>query len=416
MNRPRGAPVAVLVALATLGAAPFLARPARAHVKSISYSSWRLDPRGARVEARMSALDASAIVEGAPDTASSDRIGAYLARRLQLYSGGASCTVVGSPARAPAAEGWIARSWRVDCPATGAREIRESILLPENPAHLHFARATLGGGDALERVLGESDPSWALEEGTGTAPGRTDADGRAGAGFARWIPIGADHLLTGQDHLAFLAALLLLARSMGEVATTLAAFALATSMGLAAGGLGVLAPSSAAVGALVGFSVALAAAEDSWLLGGKRPAVAIGAATLVAAIAVASSRRHGALGPLALSGLGLFSLCRFGLLREAVAPAGLRAGLAFAFGLVHGLGFAPAVAGLDLPPGRLVPVLLGFNLGIAAALFAAAAIAWPLFRLAGRLAGESTEPVLEAAAAGGLAGLGTFWFVARTLG
>ncbi len=409
MSAPRTTGALAFAAVAVV----LLEGPARAHVKSISYSSWRMDPRGAQVEARMSALDASAIAEGAPDTASSDRIGAYLARRLQLYSGGASCTVVGAPGRTPTADGWVARSWRIDCPEPGPREIRASVLRPENPAHLHFARATLADGRVEERILGENDSSWLLDPQAGEAK---SAGAAIGTSFASWVSIGADHLVTGLDHLAFLAALLLLARSMAEVATTLAAYALATSIGLAVAGLGLLAPAGTAVGALIGFSVALAAAEDSFVLAGGRSSIAHAAALFVVALAFAADRRPGTLAPLALGGLALFTLCRFGLLRASESPARLRALLAFAAGLVHGLGFASAVAGLVLPRERLVPALLGFNLGIEAALFAAAAIAWPLFRLVGRLLGEPTERTLEATLAGALAGLGTFWFVTRALG
>jgi hypothetical protein len=407
-------PWSTIAAVAAMAVASAYARPTsvQAHVKSLSYSSWKLDGRGARVEARMSALDATAIAEGAPDTASADRLGAYLARRLQLYSGGASCTVAGAPEQTAAAEGWVARAWRVDCPRPGEREIRESVLLPENPAHLHFARATLPDGRVVERILGEADRAWPLD-GEGAGRRSTGGRGATTASFARWISIGADHLLTGWDHLAFLAGLLLLAHSTREVATTLAAYALSTSIALAAAGLGLVAPVSPAVGALVGFSVALAAAENSWLLSGRRSAIALGATLLVGALATLAAWRPGALGPLALGGLALLVPCRLGLLRAPGGAPRLRALLAFAFGIVHGLGFAPALADLDLPSDRLVPALLGFNLGIEAALVAAAAIAWPLFRLGGRLAGAPAERTIEGVLAGALAGLGTFWFVSR---
>ncbi|MFM7144040.1 MAG: HupE/UreJ family protein [Alphaproteobacteria bacterium] len=291
------------------------------------------------------------------------------------------------------------------------------MLLPENPSHLHFARATLPDGRVVERILGETDPRWALDPGDGSGAGPRTASSRIeGARFTLWISIGADHLLTGTDHLAFLAALLLLANTMAEVAAALAAYAIATSLGLAAAGLGLLAPPPAAVGALVGFSVAIAATEDSWQLSGKRLPVAVAATLLVACLGAVALRRSSALGPLALGGLALFTACRFGLLRESPAPSRLRSLLAFAFGLVHGLGFAPAVAGLELPPERLVPALLGFTLGIVAALLAAAAIAWPLFRLGTRLAGEAAERATQGVLAGALAGLGLFWLVTRGLG
>ncbi len=41
-----------------------------------------------------------------------------------------------------------------------------------------------------------------------------------------------------------------------------------------------------------------------------------------------------------------------------------RPAVAFAFGLIHGCGFAAVLADLGLPPGALAASLLGFNLGV----------------------------------------------------
>ena len=41
-----------------------------------------------------------------------------------------------------------------------------------------------------------------------------------------------------------------------------------------------------------------------------------------------------------------------------------RIALVFAFGLLHGLGFASVLSELDLPPARLVVGLIGFNIGV----------------------------------------------------
>ncbi len=52
--------------------------------------------------------------------------------------------------------------------------------------------------------------------------------------------------------------------------------------------------------------------------------------------------------------------------------------VAFAFGLVHGLGFASVLADLGLPRGSLLPALLGFNLGVEAGQLAIVAAFLPL--------------------------------------
>ena len=52
--------------------------------------------------------------------------------------------------------------------------------------------------------------------------------------------------------------------------------------------------------------------------------------------------------------------------------------VAFIFGLVHGFGFANALADLGLSVDRFVPALLGFNLGVEAGQLAIVAIFIPL--------------------------------------
>jgi len=57
---------------------------------------------------------------------------------------------------------------------------------------------------------------------------------------------------------------------------------------------------------------------------------------------------------------------------------GRRWPLAFAFGLVHGLGFATALGPLSLPPVALGIALISFNLGLEAAQVSIAAVVLPI--------------------------------------
>ena len=60
-----------------------------------------------------------------------------------------------------------------------------------------------------------------------------------------------------------------------------------------------------------------------------------------------------------------------------LALAGLW-GLAFGFGLIHGLGFAGALGELGLPAGALVVPLLAFNLGVEVGQLAIVALFLPI--------------------------------------
>jgi len=120
--------------------------------------------------------------------------------------------------------------------------------------------------------------------------------------------------------------------------------------------------------------------------------------------------------PAALLGLALFSGCHFGLLRRAQSPSRLRAAVAFAFGLVHGFGFAGILAEMTLPTERLVPALFGFNVGVELGQLGVVALAWPaLWWLARASAGSAYRSVAELASAA-ICGLGLYWFLLRALG
>jgi hypothetical protein len=246
------------------------------------------------------------------------------------------------------------------------------VLLDLAPSHLHFARIAGDGAAVRERVLTEAEPVWALESARGAS-----ASASAGTTLFGYIALGILHITTGWDHLAFLLALLLLARRLREVAVLVTSFTAAHSVTLALAVLGLVRPNGAAIESLIGYSIALVAAENAWLLAGHGiavpAAVALGT-TLFAAVAASGT---GAVGPLVLAGLAVFAACHFALLARVAHPARLRAAVAFVFGLVHGFGFAGVLAEMDLPTARLAPALFGFNVGVELGQLGAVALVWP---------------------------------------
>jgi hypothetical protein len=217
--------------------------------------------------------------------------------------------------------------------------------------------------------------------------------------------------------MAFVLALVLLAASLREVAALVTGFTIAHSATLALAVLGVVHPNASAVDALIGFSIALVAAENSWLLGGRPRAVPIAIVAALVALAAAAVTGHGAVAAPALLGLALFSGCHFGLLERADRPGRMRAAVAFAFGLVHGFGFAGILADLELPRNRLVAALFGFNAGVELGQLGVVALIWPLLGVLRRTDSEGrwywrTAEIGSAA----ICGLGVFWFVTRLFG
>ena len=105
------------------------------------------------------------------------------------------------------------------------------------------------------------------------------------------------------------------------------------------------------------------------------------------------------------------SLIVAGALNLAPRFGRLRLPLAFAFGLVHGFGFANALAGLDAGNGAVLPVLAGFNIGVELANLSVIAAALPLLLWTGRYAWYAPRamPALSLASAA----LGAMWMIQR---
>src|SRR5262249_28050291 len=155
--------------------------------------------------------------------------------------------------------------------------------------------------------------------------------------------------LGGADHLAFLLALLLLGGSLGQLARVVTGFTLAHSLTLALAVLGVVRPERAPIEALIGLSITLVAVENGWWTGGRGRLLPSAVAAVLGLLAVAALAGHGRVPALTLAGLGLFSVCYFGLLERAEDARSLRFAVAFLFGLVHGFGFAAVLTEASLP-------------------------------------------------------------------
>jgi HupE / UreJ protein len=211
---------------------------------------------------------------------------------------------------------------------------------------------------ALQSMVGRPSSSTA-----GDRPDATPAEASGPTGF---FLLGIEHLVTGYDHLAFLALLLLgTASARGsrwDAARVVTAFTLA-------------------------HSITLALAVGGWVRVPTAPVEATIAASIVATA----------------------GLLVWAVLRRRPGAAG-HWGLAFGFGLVHGLGFASVLVEL-LPGGSLAGALLAFNLGLETAQIALVLLALPaLLWLARRPAlARPTTAVLAA----GIGLLGCSWLAER---
>jgi hydrogenase/urease accessory protein HupE len=147
--------------------------------------------------------------------------------------------------------------------------------------------------------------------------------------FRAFLKLGIEHILTGYDHLLFLAGLLIACRRFSTMAGIITCFTIAHSLTLALAALDVVTLPSRVVEPLIAASIVFVGIEN--------------------------------------------------LARRGEEPRG-RWLLTFGFGLVHGFGFAGALkaAGLGSGGAALAIPLFGFNLGVEIGQIAVAAILLPI--------------------------------------
>lgn len=384
-----------------------------AHGRSHSYSSWRIDSEGARVEVRIPLVALAKLPVRPGSEADMPGLHArYVVGNVQLLAGATPCPIAGPPRVRTAAQGWAVYEWGLACPTEGSLTIRSDLLLDVTAAHLHFARVTYADGTVLEHVLSDAHTDWSVMR-----EADPESDSRSqGTSLLGYLWLGIEHILSGWDHLAFVLALVLLAGTLGELATLVTGFTLAHSVTLGLAVLGVVHLQAAAVEALIGFSIALVAAENSWLLAGRDRIIPLGTTGALLGLALLAALGVGLLQPITLVGLALFTFCHFGLLARAERPARLRTAVAFAFGLVHGFGFAGVLAEMELPSNRLVPALFGFNIGVEIGQLSVVALVWPALRLLARVRDTRWLQSIAEIGSAAICGLGLFWFLTRMFG
>ncbi len=186
-----------------------------------------------------------------------------------------------------------------------------------------------------------------------------------------YIRLGVEHILLGIDHLLFVLAVLILVEGTRRLITTITAFTLAHSLTLAGATLGLVHVPGPPVDAAIALSIMFVAAEIN-------------------------HGRHGTVG----------LTRRFPWI------------VAFAFGLLHGFGFAGALSEVGLPHAAIPIALLSFNLGVELGQLLFIGLVLGAFAAAGRIARSVGVPLptwgwrVPPYAIGTVA---AFWLVQRVL-
>jgi hydrogenase/urease accessory protein HupE len=227
----------------------------------------------------------------------------------------------------------------------------DANFFPYDPPHQTFLNFYEGGAIATQAILDHSRTQFELF--TGSRQGTW-------AVLKRFIPSGVHHILIGPDHLLFLVGLLLLGGTLRQLALVVTAFTLAHSVTLSLAALNILTPPARMIEPAIALSIVYVGADNLLVRNGRD----------------------------------------------------VRAWIAFAFGFIHGFGFANVLAEMDLPRRALGWTLFSFNFGVEVGqLIVVLAVATALAALRSR--SEWAGRQLAVVGSVVVVAAGTFWFIER---
>lgn len=266
-----------------------------------------------------------------------------------------NCTPARGPSPISDSRAWVS-SWIVECHAGIAGQLIAIDGLDSQK------------NDVLVRLLPlEAEPTmlrFTPETSVQIAP----AEQTTWSVFAAYVLLGFEHILEGWDHLLFVFALFILVREPWKLVGAVTAFTLAHSITLALATFGVLNVPGPPVEAIIALSIVFLAME---IVKGEE-------------------------GRFRLSKQKLWIIC-------------------FGFGLLHGLGFAGALAEIGLPANDIPAAMLAFNLGVEAgqlSFIGALALLVAIWRLKARPISQSAAVV----AAYGIGSVSMYWLIERISG
>jgi len=223
-------------------------------------------------------------------------------------------------------------------------------MFPYDPVHQTFLNVY--EGDALtQAILDAGRPRF--EYFSGSRQG-------ALAVIQKFLPAGIHHILIGPDHLLFLVGLLLLGGTIRQLAVIVTSFTVAHSITLSLAALNLVTPPARIIEPAIALSIVYVGADNLLIKDGRD----------------------------------------------------VRAWIAFAFGFIHGFGFANVLREMDLPTRALGWSLFAFNVGVEIGqLLVVVVVATALTALRAR--SEAAGRQLAFAGSIVVIAAGAFWFIQR---
>jgi hydrogenase/urease accessory protein HupE len=239
---------------------------------------------------------------------------------------------------------------RYPLPAPAGTVTITASMFPYDPQHQTFLNIYEGGAPT-QAILDAGRTTF--EYFAGTRQGAYDV-------VRRFLPAGIRHNVIGPDHLLFLVGLLLLGGTVRQLAVIVTMFTAANSLTLSLAALNIVSPPARIIEPAIALSIVYVGADNLLIRDGRD----------------------------------------------------VRAWIAFAFGFIHGFGFANVLREMDLPARALGWSLFSFNVGVEIGqLLVVAVVATALAALRSR--SEAAGRQLAFAGSVVVMAAGTFWFIQR---
>ncbi len=280
----------------------------------------------------------------------------YITTHIAVTAADGKTCVPGTAALVPDGDGVIFRN-RFSCRDLGGDIVyRSTVLTDADPAARQVV--LIGEGDkAPQALLDAANSTVAL---SAPAPSLLLT-------LERYLVTGIEHIFLGYDHIAFLVAVVLWARRLVPVIKIVTAFTIAHSITLSLATLNVIVIPGTIVEPAIAASIVYVAMENFFTRDIDR-----------------------------------------------------RWRITFAFGLVHGFGFASALREMGLPTNAVATALAAFNVGVEIGQVAIVSIVVPALMALDRLiAVDRAKPARASTMVYALSGLitvlGSYWFLERVL-
>ncbi len=281
---------------------------------------------------------------------------AYVGAHIALFGADGKACTAAAAELVPDGDGVLYRN-HFSCRDVDGDIVYRSTVLTDIDSAARQVVLIGEGDDAPQALLDATNTTVTL---SAPAPSRLST-------LQRYLVTGIEHIFLGYDHVAFLIAVVLWARRLMPVIKIVTAFTIAHSITLSLAALDIVVIPSRFVEPAIAASIVFVAMEN------------------------------------------FFSRQVDGRWR-----------VTFAFGLVHGFGFAGALREIGLPTNAVATALAAFNIGVEIGQVAIVAIVVPVLMVIDRLmAADHAKPARAAALVYALSALisllGSYWFLTRVV-